>query len=313
MPAVKRNLPTPEEAAADHPSCSTERQVLLSPIPLVDYSGADPGSIVLPSMTVAQLCGLLQMPYLQELVRAVIPTIGNPRALWEDQKLSLFDMVELQFRIVGGDHSFLRILGVNAGITLFNLHRAFCTSLGFPEDAFEQPFHYWHFPGAPVIYANGTDFKRHSKSLGNVATDKTAVLNSFIGPNSTSFYYDLDDARFEVRVTDVIAQQTVQADLVWVPRVTEGSVGEAPLLLGQEPDDFIIDRVNLMLNEGRFGRNMATSRRTKRKRTENLDMDDKLRLLRQPISQFFQHRTDYKKRKSPGSPDCKTATSDGEA
>ncbi|EZG43657.1 hypothetical protein GNI_163340 [Gregarina niphandrodes] len=159
----------------------------------------------------------------------------------------------------GGYLRFVRRVGVHAGITLYNLHRVLCYVCGYEERLCEQVLHLWSLPNAESYYANGEKFRKEARRRREkIYTDKTITLSSFLPPNlvpalwhnawtghwplapwppwspaaaegtSYAFEYVLGGLPFLVTVTDLLKGRTAQQDLLWVPRLCEGSAGAPP-------------------------------------------------------------------------------------
>ncbi|OEH78365.1 hypothetical protein cyc_04838 [Cyclospora cayetanensis] len=195
-----------------------------------------------------------------------------------------------------------RVFGINAGMTLFNLHRIICISLGLDEERMSSLNHVWILPNN-TTYGGGPLTKCRSSggvggsSTGNrlkVTTDRAAEYRHSIScfldeeerviprPESVLIYV-LGCVQMQVQILSVLRNKTKQNALIWVPRcVAAGSYGTAPGsdINWNSPDEVSqhvptleidVKTINLGFIETRFSKNTSISRRTKMIRAEGMD------------------------------------------
>ncbi|KAL8438805.1 hypothetical protein Efla_003842 [Eimeria flavescens] len=197
-----------------------------------------------------------------------------------------------------------RVFGINAGMTLFNLHRIICISLGLDEDRMCSLNHVWILPNN-TTYGGGPLTKSRSSAGGGpggppssnrlkVTTDRAAEYRHSIccyldederiipRPESVLIYV-LGCVQMQVQILSVLRNKTKQNALIWVPRcVAAGSYGTAPGLEvnWNSPDEVSrhlpaleidVKTINLGFIETRFSKNTSISRRTKMIRADGMD------------------------------------------
>lgn len=150
---------------------------------------------------------------------------------------------------------FNRRIGVHAGITLYNLHRVLCFCFGYDQDLAEYPLHVWSIPNSTSLFANGHIFREEARKFKQLMTDKTVALNDCLPIDTWQGFqigYSLGDLQFTLVISDLLKGQTAQQDLLWVPRMCEGSYGHAPpsLLVGHRQYTKLLAKYSLGGNIG---------------------------------------------------------------
>ncbi|EPR60454.1 hypothetical protein TGDOM2_239670 [Toxoplasma gondii GAB2-2007-GAL-DOM2] len=205
-----------------------------------------------------------------------------------------------------------RVFGINAGMTLFNLHRIICISMGLSDDAQASAFnHVWVLPSNNT-YGGGplTKTRASGASRIKVTTDRgvefrhsiTVSLNSrsqVVATPESVLLYVLGCVQLHVQLVGVMRNRTKQNSLIWVPRcIANGTYGTAPppgtdwnssAEICSHIPSFHVDvhRINTQFIDTRFSKNTSFSRRTKMIRAEGID-EDILRCYSESIQEFWQ-------------------------
>ncbi|KEP61614.1 UNVERIFIED_CONTAM: hypothetical protein HHA_239670 [Hammondia hammondi] len=205
-----------------------------------------------------------------------------------------------------------RVFGINAGMTLFNLHRIICISMGLSDDAQASAFnHVWVLPSNNT-YGGGplTKTRASGASRIKVTTDRavefrhsiTVSLNSrsqVVATPESVLLYVLGCVQLHVQLLGVMRNRTKQNSLIWVPRcIANGTYGTAPppgtdwnssAEICSHVPSFHVDvhGINTQFIDTRFSKNTSFSRRTKMIRAEGID-EDILRCYSESIQEFWQ-------------------------
>jgi len=181
----------------------------------------------------------------------------------EVQKIcSTFDWVQIK-AVCTNFKSLKRIFVVDAGMTLYNIHRVFLFSGKHRGDLGLD--HTFVVKG--YTYTSGAD-----KQIRDGYNDRKVRLFQVLSGSQEDFQYFYGSLKFEVSVQAVKKGDKVKLD--WLPRVCTGSKGSYPpepamfdvnFLQNFKPKREInIDKINKTLMHERFGANQKTNIKTKR-------------------------------------------------
>ncbi|XP_053991288.1 uncharacterized protein LOC128883208 [Hylaeus volcanicus] len=149
----------------------------------------------------------------------IIPTI----------KIGPYDIVELRAissHAVKRNREALRIVAVAAGENLYNLYRVLMASLCQREDRARLVFHAWILPDGS-LYGNGSRGRESNIVFKFLKNDREVYLNHL--PIYIGYQLQLVFGKcvYQVIVQDLLIGMNDEQDLIWTPRVCEGSYGEA--------------------------------------------------------------------------------------
>ncbi|PFH33048.1 hypothetical protein BESB_082470 [Besnoitia besnoiti] len=205
-----------------------------------------------------------------------------------------------------------RVFGINAGMTLFNLHRIICISMGLSDDSQASAFnHVWVLPSNNT-YGGGPLTKSRASRVARVkvTTDRaveyrhsiTVSLDSssrVVATPESVLLYVLGCVQLHVQLAGVMRNRTKQNSLIWVPRcIANGTYGTGPpsgtdwnssAEICNHIPSFQVDvhKINTQFIDTRFSKNTSFSRRTKMIRAEGID-EDILRCYSESIHDFWQ-------------------------
>lgn len=149
--------------------------------------------------------------------------------------IGAFDIVELKFlslHPMPNSRETCRIIGVAAGESLHNLYRIMMTALGQQEDRARLVLHCWIFndmkvcgSGKIACCGSGPRYREPCKSMPD---DKQVLLSDLPLRIGYSMDFVFGKCLYKVSVQDLLKGMTDENDLVWVPRIVDGSYGESP-------------------------------------------------------------------------------------
>eukprot|EP01068_Selenidium_serpulae_P013489 Selendium_serpulae@DN5967_c0_g1_i1.p1 len=293
------------------------------------YGGAeyaasqDPADLVFPTMSLRSLVDTLANPSVQILVRevagahparqgieAAIASCSEASTAGVDggagssgsASMNQFDVIQVRFlcdQVQGG--GFCRILGLYAGMTLYNVHRALSFALQHEDAAHDELFHAFVLPDG-TVYGHPPMMASSIPGV-TMAPDRSVTLRDIMGTRDIGLrlVYILGKMQLQGILEDVVVGQTSQQDLLWLPRVCQDSYGMAPPRAYCYDADALrnfdssegaldLDRINKVLSETRFGKNLNGKRgESKRVGLERYACTSQyiLKSFRLPIREFF--------------------------
>lgn len=144
---------------------------------------------------------------------AAAPVIGP----YDICELRVYSLHQLQH-----EREAVRIIALAAGESLHNIYRVIMTSLGQREDRARLVFHAWVLPDGRV-FGNGPRYREVLTSMGN---DRELYLNQLPIHVGYELEFVFGKCAYVVVIEDIFEGLTDEQDLVWTPRVCEGSYGE---------------------------------------------------------------------------------------
>ncbi|PHJ25075.1 hypothetical protein CSUI_001084 [Cystoisospora suis] len=277
--------------------------------------------------------GELQQPFLYEQLvprpveehRAPTPDSGQLNdAQYETVNLGEYDMCEISVswhlpRLPPSPDRPIdavpirRMFGVNAGMTLFNLHRIICISMGLTDDSQASAFnHVWVLPsnntygGGPLTKSRACGASRIKVTTDRAVEYRHSITvsldqHSRVVPTPDSvLLYVLGCVQLHVQLVGVMRNRTKQNSLIWVPRcIANGTYGTGPATgtdwnssaeICRHMPSFLVDvnAINTQFIDTRFSKNTSFSRRTKMVRAEGID-EEILQCYGESIHDFWQN------------------------
>lgn len=152
-----------------------------------------------------------------------------PSMIMPTIKIGPYDIVELRAissHAVKRNREALRIVAVAAGENLYNLYRVLMASLCQREDRARLVFHAWILPDGS-LYGNGSRGRESNVVLKFLKNDREVYLNHLPIYIGYQFQLVFGKCVYQVIVQDLLIGMNDEQDLIWTPRVCEGSYGEA--------------------------------------------------------------------------------------
>eukprot|EP00923_Selenidium_pygospionis_P051751 GHVN01089707.1.p1 GENE.GHVN01089707.1~~GHVN01089707.1.p1 ORF type:complete len:1028 (+),score=124.06 GHVN01089707.1:166-3249(+) len=290
----------------------------------------DQGDLLMPTMTLKQLVNHLCNSELQQLLKDVVLTTAGSRsaagAVGEvlslctgasepknrpymspagsdsdgPGQLNQFDLIQIKFVCDQTEAGFCRVMGLYAGMTLHNVHRALSFSFQHEEMPHDELFHAFVLPDG-TVYGSPPPNQAFLRDF-TVHSDRSVTLRDLMSPKNMGMrlVYVLGKMQLQGTIDDILVGHTSQQDLLWLPRVCEESFGIAPSRLDCYDDESVrtfksteqldIDKINKVLSETRFGKNLNGRRgESKRVGLERYACTPQyiLKSFRQSIREFF--------------------------
>eukprot|EP00923_Selenidium_pygospionis_P051755 GHVN01089711.1.p1 GENE.GHVN01089711.1~~GHVN01089711.1.p1 ORF type:complete len:1031 (+),score=131.14 GHVN01089711.1:166-3258(+) len=290
----------------------------------------DQGDLLMPTMTLKQLVNHLCNSELQQLLKdVVLATTGSRSAAGAvgevlslctgasepknrpymspagsdsdgPGQLNQFDLIQIKFVCDQTETGFCRVMGLYAGMTLHNVHRALAFSFQHEEMPHDELFHAFVLPDG-TVYGSPPPNQAFLRDF-TVHSDRSVTLRDLMSPKNMGMrlVYVLGKMQLQGTIDDILVGHTSQQDLLWLPRVCEESFGIAPSRLDCYDDESVrtfksteqldIDKINKVLSETRFGKNLNGRRgESKRVGLERYACTPQyiLKSFRQSIREFF--------------------------